>query len=119
MNKEGWAQQARCAGRRTELWFAQPRGYDAAQARMVCQLCPVVTQCLAQALAAEGRCAAEMRFGIYGNTTPRQRHVIAQGSVHGTARAPQPCPERCGPCLDYRRGETASQRRPPQPRRTK
>ena len=106
----GWVLRAGCRGRDLEMWFdggaEGRRGKD--HARVICGVCPVVRECLAAALQAEGTGFLGDRFGIFGNTTPRQRLAISKGSTHGTEEGPPEC--RCPPCRDYRAGLTAYKR---------
>ncbi|MEY9837071.1 WhiB family transcriptional regulator [Streptacidiphilus sp. EB103A] len=106
----GWVLRAGCRGRDLEMWFdggAEGRR-GKARARVICGLCPVARECLAAVLQAEGSSCLTDRFGIFANTSPRQRLALSEGSVHGTKDAPPGC--RCGACKDYRAGLTAYKR---------
>lgn len=65
-----WHKRAACRGL-TELFFPS-RGRNATlrEAKQICEGCPVVAECRAQALA-----NAE-HFGIWGGTSDRQRRLL-------------------------------------------
>lgn len=80
-----WMQQARC---RTvggpDLMNHDASGARAdlldAKAKQVCAACPVIAECLAFALKAEGTYSVYFRGGIYGGTTPSERAAMARPS---------------------------------------
>lgn len=47
--------------------------------RAMCAACPVRTPCVEDALRHEGDASRHLRFGIWGGTTPAERHAIAAG----------------------------------------
>lgn len=64
-----WAAHGACTGADPELFFPEP-GDDAREARSLCRVCPVRTDCLAHAL------ATNQRFGIWGGRSASQRQRI-------------------------------------------
>ncbi|RXS78884.1 WhiB family transcriptional regulator [Streptomyces sp. TM32] len=48
-----------------------------AELKAICGRCPVAKTCLTEALAEEHGMPAQLRCGIRGGTTPRERHAIA------------------------------------------
>ncbi len=79
----GWRDRGNCAPTppdvahpRADDWH--PDTTDHTTALPLCHGCPVTTQCLAEALRIEARSA--FRWGVWGGTTPNQRHKIAEAS---------------------------------------
>lgn len=64
-----WHADAACKGVETAVFFIE-RGASAARAKAVCNTCPVVEQCLAEAL------RNPWMLGIWGGTSERQRLAI-------------------------------------------
>src|SRR6476660_4842378 len=62
-----WAREANCAGQDHEALFVRGKAQHAAKA--VCQTCPVLAQCLAEAL--DNR----TEFGVWGGMTERERRA--------------------------------------------
>jgi hypothetical protein len=58
-----------------ETWFENGIGHIE-KARLLCQECPVITLCLREALRFEGGIARGMRHGVWGGTTPQERHNL-------------------------------------------
>ncbi|MGW4075937.1 WhiB family transcriptional regulator [Streptomyces asiaticus] len=52
------------------------RGDAVAEAKTICGQCPVSQQCLAAAMAEEGKAPAAMRGAIRGGKTPAERAAI-------------------------------------------
>ncbi|WP_438489509.1 WhiB family transcriptional regulator [Streptomyces sp. S186] len=74
-----WRTEALCAQIDPEI-FA-PDVCNAATVRepkSTCEVCPVKATCLEEALAEEQGLPPQMRGGIRGGTTPRERHAIAK-----------------------------------------
>lgn len=76
-----WLDQARCAGRPLEVFFptasakeTKNRAGTWTRARAVCNLCPVRAECLAWAMKLET--SDNLRFGMYGGLTPKQRRRL-------------------------------------------
>lgn len=69
---EGWKFRAECVGEDPELFFDKTQEAMAA-AVAVCDRCPVIEQCLSEALAQEGMGGQYGRYGIRGGLTPEQR----------------------------------------------
>lgn len=75
-----WHTRAACAGHNPNLWFPDPGGPGRAQtrrAKAICHTCPVQTDCLAAAMAAEGALVAARRGGVWGGLTPEERARLA------------------------------------------
>lgn len=51
-----------------------------AKAKRVCAACPVIAECLAFALEAEGTYSVSFRGGIYGGRTPSERAAMTRPS---------------------------------------
>lgn len=80
VDEEGWRSQAACRGVATELFFPgpdQPR--RAAEARAVCEGCPVAVQCLEFAV------RTDQRWGIWGETSERERRRLRRTRRGGAA----------------------------------
>jgi WhiB family redox-sensing transcriptional regulator len=65
---EDWAPLGRCAGADPDALFVQGKAQRAA--KVVCKGCPVVTECLADAL--DNR----TEFGVWGGMTERERRAL-------------------------------------------
>jgi WhiB family redox-sensing transcriptional regulator len=63
-----WASQARCSSQDPDALFV--RGKAQHDAKAVCKTCPVLAQCLAEAL--DNR----TEFGVWGGMTERERRAI-------------------------------------------
>lgn len=63
-----WAAQGACASLNPEDFFVQ--GADQHKAKVVCRSCPVLNQCLADAL--DNR----IEFGVWGGMTERERRRL-------------------------------------------
>jgi WhiB family redox-sensing transcriptional regulator len=63
-----WAPQGRCAGSDPDALFVQGKAQRAA--KVVCKGCPVVAECLADAL--DNR----TEFGVWGGMTERERRAL-------------------------------------------
>ena len=74
LESQDWMTQARCAQTDPEAFFPEGKGKGNGPAhrtaRRVCLACPVESECLDYAL------IHDERFGIWGNTTPKQREAI-------------------------------------------
>lgn len=86
-----WASQAKCLGQDPDALFVRGRAQHDAKA--VCKHCPVLAQCLAEAL--DNR----TEFGVWGGMTERERRALLRkrpditswksalrASVEGSAR---------------------------------
>jgi WhiB family transcriptional regulator, redox-sensing transcriptional regulator len=75
-----WQRWARCRGLPTEMFFASDhaKGMRRIQrerhAKQVCLSCPVVEHCRSYAI------DAGERYGIWGATTPLERHRLTRGN---------------------------------------
>ena len=65
---EDWAPHAACSGLEPDALFVQ--GAAQQQAKQVCLRCPVVAECLADAL--DNR----IEFGVWGGMTERERRAM-------------------------------------------
>lgn len=88
-----WQAKALCAQTDPEAFFPE-QGGSSMPARRVCVACPVQAECLAFAL------EKDFGFGIWGNTTPRQRYRLRKGlerpeRARGAGR--KPCRSCGGP----------------------
>ena len=63
-----WASQARCSSQDPDALFV--RGKAQHDAKAVCKACPVLAQCLAEAL--DNR----TEFGVWGGMTERERRAL-------------------------------------------
>jgi WhiB family redox-sensing transcriptional regulator len=75
-----WEADARCRTVGAEPFFPEGNGGTvraaAEEAKAVCAWCLVRQQCLEYALRLEGGAEHGSRAGIWGGTTPRERHAI-------------------------------------------
>jgi WhiB family transcriptional regulator, redox-sensing transcriptional regulator len=65
---EDWAQQAQCLKADPDALFVQ--GAAQQEAKTVCIGCPVIAECLADAL------DNQMEFGVWGGLTERERRAL-------------------------------------------
>jgi len=74
-----WMRKAACKGADPD-WFHPPDGYPALKqyGLAICKQCPVTEQCLQYALSFM---AIEDQYGIYGGTTPTERHDIRNNKI--------------------------------------
>lgn len=79
-----WTLRAACHGLDPELWFAEDRQTQRA-AKNICALCPVVWQCLDEALATDDNHA----YGIRAGLTGRERRGMRQQQKRPTYAATQ------------------------------
>ncbi|GAA2039306.1 hypothetical protein GCM10009740_35030 [Terrabacter terrae] len=63
-----WAKEANCAGQDPEALFV--RGKAQHDAKAICKTCPVLAQCLAEAL------DSKTEFGVWGGMTERERRAL-------------------------------------------
>lgn len=78
-----WQLRGRCNEVGTEMFFPE-KGMSSNSKTIrsllrVCAECPVKDECLEAALAFEGDAPRDMRHGIWGGTTPGQRHRMVKG----------------------------------------
>lgn len=70
---EAWREKAVCRGR-TELFFVDRGDHRrAAEAKALCNTCPVRSECLEYALATP---PGDCETGIIGGTTPKERQAM-------------------------------------------
>jgi WhiB family redox-sensing transcriptional regulator len=69
----GWKGQAACRERTDLNWFGETPDPEC---EALCASCPVASPCLAEAL---GR-HRDADPGMWGGTTPRERHAIREGT---------------------------------------
>lgn len=65
-----WTQRALCAQIDPELWFPEGKGQSPKSAREFCRSCPVLEECREYAI------ERNIKHGIWGDTTPRERAAI-------------------------------------------
>lgn len=63
-----WAKQASCSSQDPEALFVRGKAQHAA--KVVCKGCPVLAQCLAEAL------DSRTEFGVWGGLTERERRAL-------------------------------------------
>jgi WhiB family transcriptional regulator, redox-sensing transcriptional regulator len=80
-----WIAEVNCAGVDPELFFPQ-RGDPTSEAKAVCRACPIRAECLDYAL------SINVRHGIWGGTSERQRNAIPPAMDRKPAANPAPCP---------------------------
>ena len=73
---KGWRLAAACYGAPTEWFFADENGGDWANAKQLCDTCPVQRECLDEAMTNEGAMATQHRAGMYGGVTPLERETL-------------------------------------------
>jgi|ERR1017187_109550 WhiB family redox-sensing transcriptional regulator len=71
---ENWRRYAACRGLETSLFFIEGRAGNYREALKVCEDCPVVQDCLHDALRWE--LSADWCSGIWGGKTPQQREKM-------------------------------------------
>lgn len=64
-----WALLGACRGKPVDWWFPA-RGESVAEARSICEACPVQAQCLTHAV------SVRERFGMWGGRSERERRHI-------------------------------------------
>ncbi len=69
-----WANAGLCLGRDPDALFV--RGAAQQQAKEICQRCPVIAECLADAL------DNETEFGVWGGMTERERRALLRRNPH-------------------------------------
>ncbi|MFT4187031.1 MAG: WhiB family transcriptional regulator [Aeromicrobium sp.] len=74
--EDNWATRAVCRGRTEELFV---RGAEQNQAKTVCGGCPVVADCLAEAL------DHRIEWGVWGGMTERERRALLRSRPEVTA----------------------------------
>lgn len=72
----GWRDRAACRGKGTEAFFLPKTSYEGKKAVTLCMLCPVVAECLLDALQHETTDFS--RVGIRGGLGPSERAVLAK-----------------------------------------
>lgn len=75
---EPWADQALCAQTDPEMFFPD-KGGTPAPAKRVCMACPVRSECLEFAL------ANEVRHGVWGGLSERERRKVNKRRVAAVA----------------------------------
>ncbi len=90
-----WAERAACRGLELEVFYPERFTTEAVErARRRCAGCPVRAQCLAEAMAVEA--LDELRFGIVGGLTPRERRALAGTKPRGRQRPRPPSVRAAG-----------------------
>ncbi len=75
--RTNWAGMGACVTRDPDALFV--RGAAQQQAKAVCQRCPVIAECLADAL--DNR----TEFGVWGGMTERERRALLRRKPHVTS----------------------------------
>lgn len=82
-----WRTQAACLDRAPEIFFPRPSDRDGEnEAIVICEICPVKAECLADAMAAETCRTTSRRHGIWGGKTPQQRYAMYRKEVRRRGR---------------------------------
>lgn len=71
-----WAERALCAHADPDIWYPGHHAL-AARAKQICAACPVRRDCLDYALSGADTWRG-ITIGIWGGTTPRERHRLRQ-----------------------------------------
>ncbi|MFF7949086.1 WhiB family transcriptional regulator [Streptomyces griseorubiginosus] len=73
-----WLTEAVCRTRDIdpETFFPDNNATRIAQAKAICETCPVRQECLIDCMAHEGGRSAKSRWGVYAGLTPRQRERL-------------------------------------------
>lgn len=74
-----WMADAACRTHTVDHWFSEVPGNSYAEAKAVCDRCPVRQQCLDYALNRED-------YGVWGGLTPRERRRYLKGLPIGDRR---------------------------------
>lgn len=75
-----WLDDAACVSIGPDLFFSEEPGDRPAAQRFCRTRCPVVSECLADAMDFEVGLPRNRRFGIQGAMTPTQRDQLARGT---------------------------------------
>lgn len=79
VSPSAWTPRAACAGHDPAMWdMGAPSDVPNPAALAICQSCPVVGECLQDALQYEGRTRSEDRATIRGGLTPVERARLAR-----------------------------------------
>ena len=84
-----WRDHGQCHGVEMTPDSTDYDGAEWAGVRAVCRGCPVTTQCLAAAMAAEGS-RVTGRFGMWGGMDPQQRTNLLRSQQRVARLAPEP-----------------------------
>lgn len=84
-----WRDHGQCHGVEMTPDSTDYDGAEWAELRAVCRGCPVTTQCLAAAMAAEGS-RVTGRFGMWGGMDPQQRTNLLRSQQRVARLAPEP-----------------------------
>lgn len=102
--EQPWRQRAACRGMGTGIFYppdsrsgrpVKDAPTPLAEARSICERCPVQAECVADALAFEG----DRRFGCWGGTSPNQRREMRR---QNPPPGPPPGRKRCPDCDAWR-----------------
>jgi WhiB family redox-sensing transcriptional regulator len=94
-NAPAWMARAGCRFDDTDVFFDER---NAGMAKSTCRYCPVRRQCLDWILGIEGKVSADLRWGVYGGMTSKER-----GEKYGPGRANGRPPAECGTPAAYQR----------------
>lgn len=73
-DRDDWQDRALCAEVGDDFWFPE-KGGSVKEPKRVCAQCPVAAECLEYAL------EHDIRFGVWGGLSERERHRIKRGSA--------------------------------------
>jgi transcription factor WhiB len=112
-----WELKAVCRTREPDIWFTRK---GRAEARLMCNACPVRADCLEAVLEREAGLSAGYRAGIFAGLTGTQRAEVARQrdetseqpvkqKPRGPGRKPSPCGTRAAYQRHQRKGEPIDQ----------
>lgn len=85
MTTLAWDRYAECQWEDAELHFpvgnTGPALLQIEEAKTVCRRCPVVQECLSEAMRLEGSAGRDSRHGIRGGLTSDERHALYRREV--------------------------------------
>lgn len=72
---EPWMDSALCTQADPDMFFPEGQGASAAEAKRLCALCPVRSECLTYAF------DHRERYGVWGGLTDKQRRRLRRGAA--------------------------------------
>ncbi|UVF61253.1 WhiB family transcription factor [Mycobacterium phage DuncansLeg] len=84
-----WWHEAECQYVGLDIFFPENKGDHGTLGKQICAVCPVVSECLEDAMREERGQGRERRFGVRGNLTAaeRWRLAIERGELVSTSKA--------------------------------
>ena len=101
-NLPRFTEPALCAETDPDVWFPE-KGGSAVLAKATCRACPAQNECLAYAL------KHDIRFGVWGGKSQKERKKLRPGTTGRPAQRP-PCGTERGAAAHRRRLEKACDR---------